>query len=361
MLFFKKNKVFFQSFNGKSYSDNPKAVFEQLLSTNQQLKYVWSFENPQNFKKLKIKGVSLTRVNSLKYFYHLATSSVWVDNFEKMPFLYKNKKQFYIQTYHGDRSFKKVLNDSNARNYMFEENKCDLITTGSLFGENMMKTAMKYNGQFLKFGSPRNDVLLENSDEKKKLIKRALNIREDTKIILYAPTYRETKNNTDLSIRNVFPLEDVANILEKQTQCKWCILIRTHPNRTTALKGELPANVIDVTFYEDMSELLLVSDFLITDYSSSATDFILTNRPVVLYQYDKNEYMHSERDFYYDIESTGFLIAYDKPQLLKTIKKSLLEDSKERNNKIKEFYGVYETGKASIRLCEEIQTFIKNK
>ena len=77
------------------------------------------------------------------------------------------------------------------------------------------------------------------------------------------------------------------------------VLIRLHPqvHSDAAVDG-----AVDVTDYENINELCMISDLLITDYSSICMDFSLMKKPMVFYAYDLDKY-RGDRDFYFDYES----------------------------------------------------------
>ncbi|MBP1924257.1 CDP-glycerol glycerophosphotransferase [Sedimentibacter acidaminivorans] len=350
--------IVFKSFGGKSYSDNPKAISEELHRLNPELNIIWSFKDPQNKEKIVPQYIKCVKSNTFNELKTLATSKFWIDNFNKPLFTYKSKDQVYIQTWHGDRAFKKILFDSTfaPSDYkLIETTICDVIITGSEFAEIMYKSAYRYMGEFLRVGSPRNDVLINVNQERVNRIKNELGINEDDKVILYAPTLRReaAKEKENQEIVDI-DLLGVLNKLTSVTESKWICLTRAH-SAVSGLKG-IPtnSNIIDVTEYEDMADLLQITDLLITDYSSSATDFILTKKPTILYQSDYQEYIMNDRTFYYDLKETGFLITYNNEELYECINKVFSENTEIRNEKIQEFYGVYEKGLASKKVAEYV-------
>lgn len=357
--------IVFKSFGGKTYSDNPKAISEELHRLIPELNIIWSFKDPQNKERIIPKYVKCVKSNTFNELKVLATSKVWIDNFNKPLFTYKSKDQVYIQTWHGDRAFKKILFDSTfaPSDYkLIETEKCDAIVTGSEFAEKMYRSAYRYNGDFLKVGSPRNDVLINVNREKVNRIKNKIGLNNDDKILLYAPTLRRKAVNEreNQEIADI----DLLGVIDKLisvTGIKWICLTRAH-SAVSGLKG-IPNNnnIIDATEYEDMADLLQITDLLITDYSSSATDFMLTKKPTILYQSDYHEYIKNDRSFYYDLKETGFMIAYNKEELYECIEKSFRENTETRNKKIQEFYGVYEKGLASKQVAEYVVAKINRR
>lgn len=354
-----EKQVIFISFRGRSYSDNPKAISEKLHMVAPDINIIWLFKDPIKKKKLVPDYITCIKANTLGSLKALATSKVWVDNFSKPLYTYKSKDQVYIQTWHGDRAFKKILYDAwpdgNRPTPLIENKICDVIVTGSKFAEKMYMSAFKYDGEYLKVGSPRNDVLIDEEEKRINCIKSMLDINLDNKIVLYAPTFRRkaAKEKENQNIVDI-DLQKVIKKLNAVTGNNWICMTRAH-SAVAGLKGLPISNeIIDVTEYEDMADLLLIADLLITDYSSSATDFILTKKPTILYQGDYQDYVRYDRTFYYDFKDIGFLIAYSQEELHEIIEMVFKEDTMVRNKQIQEFYKTYESGMASTKVAEYI-------
>lgn len=357
-----KNKVVFISFSGKSYSDNPRAISEKLNDNDPNSKIVWLFNNPDEKKLLIPDYVKCVRNNSLRALKELATAGVWVDNFTKPKYLYKSRKQLYIQTWHGDRGFKKILYDSSfitKEDKFIEEDICDLAVSGSEYGDMQYRSAFRYNGKILRKGYPRNDILLNENVDLSNEIRNKLGVDKSTNILLYAPTLRrEAAKYSKKQNIGMINLNEIIDELERKYNKPWVCFFRAHSS-VAGLSG-LPHDknkLIDVSSYEDMSELLLVSDMLITDYSSSAGDFALRKKPIILFQEDRQEYIKKDRTFYFDIDSSPYLIANNQEEVLSIIKKMEKELIEKNCDEILKFYGAEETGRASEYVAEYIISY----
>lgn len=362
------NKIVFSSFNGKSYSDNPKAISEKVHDLYPEIEIVWLFKDPSSKQHLIPEYVKTAKFNSLKSFYELATAKVWVDNFNKPFFLFKGKKQLYIQTWHGDRGIKKILYDVRTQlpngNYLegnlFEEKHCDIALSGSEYAEKYhYRSGFHYKGQLLKLGTPRNDKLINNSLEEIEAVKRQLNIEKDVKVLLFAPTMRDSDSNAHHKVEGI-DLEQTLNLLEKETNERWIGLIRAHSS-TKSLEGVPQTDRFkNVSTHEDMNELLLISDVLITDYSSSGGDIALLDKLVILFQNDRDEYLTNDRPTYFDLDESPFIIALDQSELNEIIRNYNSIDIKSNCQAILGFYGTYETGRSSLGISKIIKSHIED-
>lgn len=322
---------------------------------------MWAFQEIDDSYNLIPEYVQTIELRSFNCLKTLATSCAYVSNIGMSPSLYKFNDQLFIQTWHGDRPFKKVLYDvwderGKDRPIPVMDNKItDVCIAASDIGEKTYRSAFRYTGEVLRVGMPRNDQLVEYKQEYAKKIKKMLHINGNYKILIYAPTFRDY--NIASQEVNV-DLECVLKHLEQKGD-KWVCLLRAH-SATQCLNFDYDGEkYIDVTSYPDMADLLLISDMLITDYSSSAGDFILRKKPVILAMYDREVYENNCRGFSIDVDSSGFLIANNQKELENIIDTYTEHDYIDNCNSIISFFNIIESGHSAELICDRINTFAK--
>jgi len=361
-----QKKVVLKSFGGKSYSDNPKAISEKLHEMHPEAEIVWILKEPEKKKSIVPDYVRMVKANTLKEIKELATAKVWVDNFCKPLWTYKSREQFYIQTWHGDRGFKKILHDSSfvTKHYRLIESRiCDLAVSGSEYGDRKYRTAFRFEGRIIRCGCPRNDRLIVANSERKEMLKKELGITYEIKVLVYAPTLRrEAARDGTLQSSNGIDLSEILDKLNSCTEQDWTCVVRSHSS-VRGIDGISfdDHRIIDGNGLEDMNELLAIADFLITDYSSSAGDFVLLNRPVVLFQPDVEEYVAKDRSFYFDIDNSPYIRAKSQDELLSIIEGIDWGSMTALCKSIMEFYGTNETGEASTTVANEIIDVLSNR
>ncbi|MCK9471605.1 MAG: CDP-glycerol glycerophosphotransferase family protein [Bacilli bacterium] len=358
------NSVVFSSFRGMSYSDNPRAISEKLHEIHPEMQIYWIFSNVAEKRTIVPSYIKRLRNISFKSLKIQATSKFWVDNSKKPSYIYKNKDQIYIQTWHGDKAFKKVLYDNPyypIELNLLEETKANLILSGSKYGENQIRSAFRYKGEILKVGCPRNDALLAINSEKQIKIKKINNLPLNANILLFAPTFRDTSNRENNYQDSDINLKEILSVLSSVTSQKWIGIIRAH-YFTDGIANIIPNNnlIFDGNKLEDMKDLLLITDILITDYSSTAGDFALTKKPVILYQPDIEEYIKNDRTLYFDIKDSPYITAQTNNQLIDIFKSIDFKNMKKNSEEILKFYGSYETGKASEAVVNYITNNLKS-
>lgn len=348
-----KDKVIFDCNGGDSYGGNPKAISEMLHKQCRRFDIVWLFKNPDEKKNVVPNYVRCVKIGTKEAYKEMATAKVWVFNGLVRQCVYKGRRQVYIQTWHGDRGFKKILLDLGKRKSIVESNICDLMITGSEFGTKVCKSAFGYEGDIYNFGCPRNDILVNGTEEDVETIKKKIGINPSTKVLLYAPTFRRNSK-----VENTLDINKIISTLEEKDNAKWIALIRLHSEAKSTKEYINYENnsqkVIDMTKYEDMSDLLLIADALITDYSSCAGDFILRKKMTILYQPDYEEYVGNEREGYFDIKESPYLVGKNTEEVCEIIK--YLDDDKARKNAIAimDFYKTVETGFSTKKVVDYI-------
>lgn len=355
------NKVVFESFRGRGYSDNPRVISERLHERRPQTDIVWLFKGGEVFRQMQKQAPAYVRCinkQSRKSWVERATARVWVDNFTKDPELrgFPRDRQFYVQTWHGDRPIKKICYDTADTGYRLEE-ECSRVVTGSDFGMRMYRTAFRYRGEYLNVGAPRNDILVKNDPADARRVREKLGVPEGVRLLLYAPTYREDAAVIPASAR--MDLSRTLKCLERGGE-RWLCLCRAHYLSEGIDLGAARDRIMDVSRYDDMSELLLVSDMLLTDYSSCAADYSLLDRPVFLYMADFDHY-RSTRALYFDPHDAPFLIAHNQAELEALIQGTTPDAARENCRAIDRFFGTNETGHATDAVCDYIIQCLEKK
>ncbi len=349
----KEKSVYFASFRGQ-YSDNPRAISECLHQMAPDVKIVWLVK-PQ-FKKYVPDYVTIVPPKPRLALMAQAHASVWVLNYvyRLNSGINKNSDQFYIQTWHGDRGLKTIgylTGISKEKDYDgYDLSECDLFVAASDYGVKKARQGLLYEGEVIVEGMPRNDklVTISKQGDEAARIKESLGVDSHVKIMLYAPTFRDDLGPQQCAIDIALSIAALESNGER-----WVCLVRSHA-LSKGITGTDSAVCRDVSSYPDMADLLLIADLLLTDYSSCAGDFLLTERPVVLVHFDKNNYEAQGRPLWIKPEEAGYLVAKNQSDLNQILSKLYSYNHKAIADKINRFYGTKETGHASEAVSKRI-------
>lgn len=295
--------VFCESMLGKSAWDSPRYVAEEVLRLRPDLTVYWVHQG-HDAPSLPDGFVPVRRW-SPEYFRHAATAKYIIDNQTLPEFFRKRRQQCYLQTWHGI-PLKTMGLDSPDVKYSFQKNRQSFVDRAAAWDglvspcdyfERTFVNAYRYTGELLRGGTPRNDVLVRDADDREKY-KRRLGLPLDRTIVLYAPTFRNTKERPDaVSPRSVIDMEAWARARGKDS----FLLVRAHYLDNVSIPASFAHMALDVSKYPNVNDLYLAADVLVTDYSSVMFDYATLGRPIILFPYDYDAYVNDERGTYVDI------------------------------------------------------------
>lgn len=351
-------KIVVNNHKGKGYGDNAKYIIDELIKndTANKLDIVWLLRKGEFINANLPSEVRYVLVNSLSHLYELATAKLWIENNRIYKNIFKRKSQFYIQTWHGGLGLKKIEGDApygknkkNRKRARKDSNMTDLYISNSKHLSEIYRRAFEYKGEIAEVGYPKNDILFEEKTNFRSKVRECFQLPLDRKILLYAPTFRESKKLDAYDIDFNF-LAHQLNKIDKG----WSILIRLHPHvETHGFRCFFGEGIIDASNFPDMQELVLGIDTLVTDYSSCMFDSAIAGIPTFIYASDANEYI-DERGTYFSLNELPFTVSYNTNELAKSI---LNFNHQEYQKKLKTFYsvvGLYDQGNASKLVVEII-------
>lgn len=351
-----RKKIVFVSYFGNSFGDNGYYITKEIIIRNLDINIVWLIKGDIKEKIKFPENVRVVNYGSLKALYELATSLVWVDNSRKKIYPQKRKKQKYIQTWHGGIPLKKIEADATKSldSYYIKTAKndsqmADLFISNSSFISDLYRKSFWYDKKILESGYPRSDLFFSDLSNVKAKVKDYFNIEPNSKILLYAPTFRK---DGSLSAYNI-SFDTLIAQLNKKNE-KWIVLLRLHPNLMNKnIEFEFSDNIINATKYPDMQELIVTCDVLITDYSSCMFDGALMKKPTFLYASDIEDYK-ADRGTYFEFDELPFMLAETNQQLLNNLENFNQKTYEEKVDSFNKRVGLIEHGNASEKIVDYI-------
>ena len=166
----------------------------------------------------------------------------------------------------------------------------DLLLSQNPFSTPILRRAFRFEGEICEYGYPRNDILSRpDTPQLAAAVRARLGIPEGKRVVLYAPTWRD--NQFYAAGRYRFDLRLDLERARKTLGDDYVVLIRGHHHMADDVPDAASSGFsMNVTRYPDISELFLVSDILVTDYSSVMFDYASTGRPMLFFTYDLADY-----------------------------------------------------------------------
>ena len=348
--------ILFSSYWGRYYNCNPKGIYEALLRNEkyQDYTFVWAFEDKKKYRYLqKEKNTVVVRLFSKKYYRYCAKAKYFITNVSMPEWIVPKWNQIYINTWHG-KPIKKI--GCNAINEQWSEKKkkntyrgfrksgkrITYLFSGAPFFTERMATAYglkKNSKKVIEVGYPRNDFLFRYNGKDVAKIKRKLGISQHKTVILYAPTYRDYKYSRKKS-SYIYQDHLDFNRLAKELGEEYVIIFKSHnqEEKGTQLKS-YKKSVINASNIDDINELFIISDLLISDYSGAIFDFANLKRPIIYYMYDRDKYINQARGIDFDFNELPGPIIMEESLLASTIKNELQHFK--YNQKYKKFNAKY--------------------
>jgi len=363
----KKKLVMFESFLGKQYSDSPRAIYEYMVKHHPDYRLIWSVDRAYS-KMFEEKGIPYVRRFSIQWLFLMTGAKYWVNNSRFPLWIPKPKHTVYLQTWHGT-PLKRLAADmeevhmpgtSTAKykeNFIKEASNWDYLVSPNAYSSEIFTRAFQFDRKMIESGYPRNDYLLQANNEKTiKELKNKFNLPEDKKIILYAPTWRD--NQFYAKGKYKFNLEMDLNQMREELGDSYIVIMRMHYLVAENMDlSPYEGFAYDFSHLEDIRELYLISDILMTDYSSVFFDYANLRRPVIFFVYDIEDYRDNLRGFYFNFEEKA-------PGLLTKTTDGIIAEVKrleatgfELDGSFEEFYDKFcylESGESTKRVVDEV-------
>ncbi|WP_329037870.1 bifunctional glycosyltransferase family 2 protein/CDP-glycerol:glycerophosphate glycerophosphotransferase [Streptomyces sp. NBC_00178] len=360
----RRGSVVFESHMGSCYGDSPRAVHEEVRARGLRLRCVWAYaDTPEGFPA----DARLVRRWSWRYLWALARAEYWVDNQGFPQNLDKPRGTTYLQTWHGsaykrmgfDETRVRMQNAPQRERLQQAVGRFDHFLVRSPHDERTLARAYRLPEEtLLRTGYPRNDVLLaararteaEGRLPRPELAAR-LGLPDHRKVVLYAPTFRGGPGRR----RRQRLLLDAARFAERFGDT-YTLLVRAHYLEAASLPPCPPGSVVDVSDHHDVSELLALTDVLVTDYSSIMFDFALLDRPIVLFAPDLDAYA-AERGSYFDLrEKAPGPVAATEEELFTVLARLKSADTgfQDRRAAFATEFGAYDRGDAARTVVDTV-------
>jgi CDP-glycerol glycerophosphotransferase len=342
----RERTVLYESFGGRGVLDSPEAIFRYLLTQPDMadLEHVWALSDLTAYPEVTSEFAEHPRVHfvatgSLGYFKALATAKYLVNNATFQSRFAKREGQVYVNTWHGvpvkhmgvDMPDGGLESRNVTRNFLQADY---LLSANAYMTDTMYRSAYRLQGVFagavIEEGAPRVDRLVQALADpeatRRRLREHGVDVG-DRRIVLYAPTWRGESFGTPwvnaaqllATVRELEASvdgEDVAVLLKVHQVIYDVVRERTGDSghRRFLVPNSLPT-----------SDVLAVTDVLVTDYSSIFCDFGPTGRPVVHFVPDLDDYS-STRGLYVRDEELPGPVCSTTPDLLKLVDSALAGD-----------------------------------
>lgn len=358
-------RILIYSLKQRGYSCNLKYLTEHLKrDPGQRFEILWVVRTREEQALVSRHGVKAVLLHSPEHIFYRLRAGIVITNDEFYPLFLKRRGQRYINVWHGAINYKKIgyeglsfTNPMQRLIYRMNNPRPDCFVSGSRAFTQTTAQAFRFPREiFLECGLPRNDLLCRTPDPARlSALRQRLGIPEGARAVLYAPTFRKGKNGAP-----ALPDEKaICDALSRRFGGRWVMLVRQHYFVDGGEKS--PGDIIDVSHYEDMQELLLCSQCLISDYSSCMWDYSLTRGPCFAYTPDLEEYRERDRSFFIPPENWPYPVCAD----VETLCRNIMEfDEQQYRARVAEHHmtqGRFDRGTACEALEKKLIQYLEEK
>ncbi|MBR2547187.1 MAG: CDP-glycerol glycerophosphotransferase family protein [Eubacterium sp.] len=322
-----ENAVLLESFHGKTINDSSLVMAREILRSypGQYKLYYATRDMKAHSKFIKAEGldVELVDTTTAKYMKVLATSKYIIANASLPMVFIRRKEQVYLQTWHGTplktlgrkmrfgiESMYNVQHNFLQASYILQPNE---FTKDAIMGDYFLEDL--YTGKVIMSGYPRNQILMQ--PDKAEALRSRLGLDGKT-VYAYMPTWRGTSNHTIETDEYFHEIRKIFDKLDQEMAHDQVMYVNFHPILQGSFDFKKYKHIKPFPKGVDNYSFLSCADCLVTDYSSVLFDFSLTKKPVVLFMYDYDQYIH-DRNLYMDIKTLPFRQIYETDEFVKCI------------------------------------------
>lgn len=317
-----ENLAVFASYWYRSFTGNPRAVYEKLRELAPHIHAVWVVQGDVTDRIPP--DVPHVVEGSIEYYRVMARARYFVNNVNFPNFVVKRPGQVHLETQHGTplktmgvklREFPVAAKRMNFTKLLERADRWDYNLSANRFSTEIWKRDFPCDYEMLEYGYPRNDVLQAPDPEEVARLRKELGIPDGRTAVLYAPTFRDYQTSFDLQL----DLERLCAELSDDH----VVLLRAHyfyddeAQNDTIRRVARSGKLIDVSHHPETAEVLLASDMLVTDYSSVMFDYANLGRPIIIYANDW--------DIYKVVRGVNFDLMAEPPGAVATTEDELLE------------------------------------
>lgn len=365
--------ILFEAFGGRNYTCSPKAIYEKMLTMPEfkDFKFIWAFIEPDNHKIKEDNRTKVIKSKSKDYYKYCSIAKYWIVNSVMLEYITKKEGQIYVQCWHGT-PLKKLRYDieltgaalntikENRKRNDIDAKRFDYFISPSKYCSEKFTSAfnLKALGKeniIIEEGYPRNDFLFNKTENDIIEIKKKVGIPLDKKVIFYLPTFRDNQHTSGVGY--TYKLELDLDRFKKKFENEYVMLFSPHYFIANSIDlSKYEGFIINVARYDEINELYLASDIIMTDYSSVFFDFANLKKPMLFYMYDYEVYQGKLRDFYISLDELPGPIAKTQDELEKYLE-NIEEEAKKNKEKYIKFnqkYNYLDDGNASQRVIKVI-------
>ncbi|TQK76229.1 CDP-glycerol glycerophosphotransferase (TagB/SpsB family) [Rarobacter incanus] len=356
-----QDAVLFRSYYGEKSTCNALAIHEELYRRGADLRLYWGVQSPA--VAVPEGGIPVL-IGTREWYEIFGSAGVYIDNVHQPDYSRKRPGQIFVETMHG-YPFKEMglsywrhfgYSEQRIESFLRRSAEWDFFVSPAPYATPLLRKEFGFDGETLEIGYPRNDRLVRGPKVgERQFLRGRLGIADDANVVLYAPTYRDASSTNEFqsTMNHFVDYADIASAVSSNT----VFLVRGHHmNARVSTRLQSAPNVIDVTHYPEIGDLIVASDVAVLDYSSLRFDYALTGKPMVFLVPDLDEYLAGRSSLLPYLNTAPGDIVTDRAELIEAlveIYNGRDPHGQDRRAFVKEYMPL-EDGNASARFVDRV-------
>ncbi len=306
---------------GQRFADNPRYFFLYLSQVQQEgIQAIWISKEKSIIEHLKKNNLKAYYLYSFQGIWNCLRAKVYLfDNYSKDICFTLSGGARKINLWHGI-PLKKIQMDNvhDKVRYpdtgwqrikwmlrrMSDEKPSHYILCTSEFLRNIFESSFRTKNVIM-CGYPRNDVLISDTIRNVLLpneeqVCKSMDMH-DGKIVVYMPTFRDSEKQ----LMNILDFDKFHMFLQNNN-ILFCMKLHPKSRLENLIRTKLQNRDLKyirfINSNNDPYPIVKKADILVTDYSSIYFDYLLMDRPIVFFDYDREEYLRNTREMYFNYE-----------------------------------------------------------
>lgn len=352
------NLVVYQAYWGKKIACNPYALYAHLRQTRPDLSHAWVVAEGADLRDTEGHARHL-KEHSLRYYYDMARAGVLINNANFPDVIAKRPGTVHLQTKHGTPLKYMGLDQLRIDPRAFSSSwafahRCarwDYVISSNDYSSQVWRRGFPYNYKVIETGYPRNDRLVTATETDRTKARAQLGLPADRKVVLYAPTFRP---DYPTSAPPQPSKEEILRSILEGLGPDQILVTRDHYDLDPDSVSQKDPRLFDLSHVTSTTDVLLVTDVLITDYSSIMFDYAVCKRPIIILGHDLALYQ-ATRGIYFDIRTTHpGVFCETLPDLTQTLV-TCAYDTPQAQALLADFHALFchlDTGTAAQQVCD---------
>lgn len=365
-----KKKWVFGAWSGKLYAENTKVLFQYINENHKEIKPIWITGEKGIVDQVRSLGYLCYHQHSLAGIWHWLTAGACfiTEGIYDIERTIGMGNQKVIQLWHGmgikgvglscesvKHSNEKYI-ESKKLIYKSQHASWYWMSASRESKEKYSRSYLIPEDHMFITGQPKDDEFLKNTSNA--YIDEIRGKYPNARIAVYLPTHRDF--GKDMTIPEEMKLETLESVNKRLAEQNMVLIFKPHMHEF-AIYAEYETSLSHIIFatdkkkFGDVYEFLPACDLMITDYSGIMFSYLASEKPIIYFPYDIEQYRKGSLGFYYDYEDITYgPICKTWDEVIDQMAVITAEEYAQQRARMQERFCPYRDGESCRRIYEQV-------